>query len=725
MEHTNHPPVRLSGAVTRPAIARTIDQHRAGLVRLMWVLTAALALSIVLMSIPAYILDLTRPVDWPALEHPARPMFGLALLKNVVALAGVLMCIALAYILFRYRRDDRMAVYASFLLLFYSVASAGPVEQLAVYDPAFKHAAQSIVFLAAIPWAVFFCLFPNGQIAPHWSRWLPAYSTLWAVVLAVFDPFSEHMSSLAAPLTELVWTMSVPIIVVYAQSWRYRHASSFVERQQTKWIVFGLFVSLTLFTISTIPWVYVQNRPPGTISTAWVNWISFFLEVIWVIMLSVLPLTMTIAVLRYRLWDVNLIINRALVYTSLTALVVSIYVLIVGSLGAVFQERGSLLVSLLATGAVAMLFQPLRERLQRWVNHRMYGERDNPYVVLTRLSQRLDTALAPAAVLPTLVETIAHTLKLPYVAIALKQGYRFKIASEFGLAPPWMRPADGGEPGDHALSLPLVYQSELIGELVLAARSPNDPFSPAERALLEAITHQVGVIAHTIRLTADLQQSRERLVTTREEERRRLRRDLHDGLGPALAAMSFKLDAVTNLAGPAPEAARALAAELKSQIQTTLDDIRRIAYDLRPPALDELGLVGALREHIASSQGLRIVLEAPENLPPLAAAVEVAAYRIALEAINNVNRHAQAASCSVRLSLCDELCLEVSDDGCGLPDHVRAGVGMASMRERAEELGGTCVIEKRPGGGTRVWVQLPLMTAHPLNEEKLWTLSES
>jgi signal transduction histidine kinase len=726
MDHIDQPPVGLTGSIARPAILRAIDRRQDELVRVMWLLTAALALSIVLISLPAYIVDLTQPVNWPALEHPAKPDLALALLKNVVALTGVLMCFILAFILFRYRRGDRMAVYASFLLLFYSVASAGPVEQLAIYMPSFERTAQSIVFLAGIPWAIFFSLFPHGQIVPRWGRWLTPHAILWAVVLAVFNPFADHLNSPAAPLLELVWTLSLPVVLVYAQGWRYRHASSSTERQQTKWIVFGLFVTLTLFTISTIPWVYVQNRPPGTISTAWVNWISFFLELIWVIMIAVLPISMTIAVLRYRLWDINPIINRTLVYTSLTGLVAAIYILIVGSLSAVLQVHGSLLVSLLATGAVAMLFQPLRDRLQRWVNRWMYGERDNPYVVLTSLGQRLETAVVPAAVLPTLVETIAHALKLPYVAIALKEGEQFSVASEFGLAPRWLREEpDTAEAGEF-LTLPLVYQAETIGRLTLAPRSPIDPFIPTERALLADIARQVGVAAHAVRLTAALQRSRERLVTTREEERRRLRRDLHDGLGPALAAISFKLDATTNLIGRDPDAARALVADLKIHIRSLLDDIRRIAYALRPPALDELGLVGALREHIASNQGqgLRITLEAPEDLPVLAAAVEVAAYRITLEAITNVQRHAQARDCHVRLALCDDLCLEISDNGRGLPDDLRVGVGIASMRERAEELGGTCKIESQPGQHTRVLVELPLMI-NTLKEEGLWKLSES
>ena len=259
--------------------------------------------------------------------------------------------------------------------------------------------------------------------------------------------------------------------------------------------------------------------------------------------------------------------------------------------------------------------------------------------------------------------------------------------------------------------LPLVYQLETIGQLILAPRAPGEQFSQTDRRLLETIARQAGIAAYNVRLTQDLQRSRERLVTTREEERRRLRRDLHDGLGPVLAAMSFRLDTIHNLIESDPQTARNTVTHLKSQVQTALADIRRIAYDLRPPALDELGLVGALQEHITAlnqCNRLQIALKGPRRIAPLAAAVEVAAYRIALEAITNVVRHADARHCEVQLSLDDWLCMEVADDGRGITRSVRAGVGMSSMRERAEELGGTCAVEAMTTGGTRVVVRLPL-----------------
>jgi signal transduction histidine kinase len=349
----------------------------------------------------------------------------------------------------------------------------------------------------------------------------------------------------------------------------------------------------------------------------------------------------------------------------------------------------------------------------------MYGERDDPYAVLGRLSERLEVVVASQAVLPTIVETVADAFKLPYAAIALKEGEQFTIVAEQVRAPAFARNTNG----DMEI-LPLVYQMEMIGQMILAPRAPGEPFSQTDRQLLETIARQAGIAAYNVRLTQDLQRSRERLVTTREEERRRLRRNLHDGLGPILASMSFKLDAVHNLADRDASAVKKMVAELKMQMQDALADIRRIAYDLRPPALDELGLVGALKEHIASHNQvhkLQITLEAPDGAPSLPAAVEVAAYRIALEAMTNVSRHAGAQHCWVRLSLPDDLYLEVTDDGCGLPTTVRAGVGLNSMRERAEELGGTCVTTPMPERGTGVVARLPLSFEHVTGtKESAW-----
>jgi signal transduction histidine kinase len=423
-------------------------------------------------------------------------------------------------------------------------------------------------------------------------------------------------------------------------------------------------------------------------------------------LLSVLiPLSIGIALLRYRLWDIDMLINRTLVYGVLTLSTVALYILIVVGLGTLLQAQGNLGLALLATGLVAVAFQPLRTRLQRAANHLMYGERDDPYHVISRLGQRLEATLAPDAVLPTIVETVAQALKLPYAAIILQQGEEILSIVSYGSA--------RGE----LVRLPLVYQSEQMGELVLAPRAPSERFSPADRALLADVARQAGIAAHAVRLTADLkrltvdlQRERERLVTAREEERRRLRRDLHDGLGPQLASLTLKLETARNRLAHDPLADRLLS-ELAGRTQATIADIRRLVYALRPPALDELGLISALRElTVQSSDQIVIHLDAPDCLPELSAAAEVALYRIAQEALTNVVRHATARQCDIRLAL-DEpagwLVLSIQDDGRGLPRERGVGVGLVSMRERAEELGGTWSIESTSTGGTRVLAHLP------------------
>ncbi len=421
--------------------------------------------------------------------------------------------------------------------------------------------------------------------------------------------------------------------------------------------------------------------------------------------LLLIPLSIGIAILRHHLFDIDLLINRTLVYLTLTAIVVGTYVFVVGYLSALFRVGNNPVISILAAGCVAVLFAPLRDRLQRGVNRLMYGERDDPYTVLSKLGQRLEATFAPDAVLPIIVETVAQTLKLSYAAITLTA----KDSSSSDRDSFTVAAAYGSPPVD-PMRLPLVYQTEIVGQLIVAPR-PGEMFSAADRQLLANLAHQTGVVAHAVRLTSDLQRARERLVNTREEERRRLRRDLHDDLGPTLASLSQRLDTARKLILRDPKRAGALLGDLKEQFKGTITEIRRLVYALRPPALDELGLVGALREHIAQydqPHELSVTVEAPNDLPSLPAAVEVAAYYIVLEAFTNVARHSQARNCCIRLSIADGLRLEISDDGNGLPAAYRAGVGHNSMRERAAELGGEYRIEKIATGGMRVWVRLPL-----------------
>jgi signal transduction histidine kinase len=562
-------------------------------------------------------------------------------------------------------------------------------------------------------------LFPDGHPPSHRWRpvaWLGGLSIGLAVVSSTILLWPERGPALLTGdenpshvYQVLVVFVAVPMLfvaglgAVISLFVRFRRARG-DERQQIKW--FASAAALTLVWIS----IFGEPGSAGAVLPEAIAALASLLVV------QSIPVAVGIAILRHRLYDIDLLINRTLVYGVLSVIVVGLYVLVVGSLGALLQVQGSLFASLLATGLVAVLFAPLRDRLQRAVNRLMYGHRDDPYKVLSGLGERLETTLAPDAVLPTLVESVAQALKLPYAAITLKrnaEGESVKVA-EYGKK-------SVGEP----LVVPLSYQKETVGELILSPRSPGESFNTSDLQLLGDLAHQVGVAAHAVRLTADLQRSRERLVTAREEERKRLRRDLHDGVGPQLAALTLKLETARNLLSQDPKTA-ALMAELSERARATVSDVRRSVHALRPPALDELGLVPALREGAAQygQNDLRIAVEAPESLPPLPAAVEVAAYRIVQEAMTNVVRHAGASSCSVRIALDEEaeeadvLHLEVEDDGRGVGEDHKAGVGTHSMRERAEELGGRCTIEALPLRGTLVSVELPCWTARDSHRQE-------
>jgi two-component system NarL family sensor kinase len=517
-------------------------------------------------------------------------------------------------------------------------------------------------------------------------------ASVWPRAASTLD-WIGSWGAIESVLPAIYLVLSIVIVI-----WSYRTFRSTADRQKFRWLMFASLVcGGSTFFLWYLP-TFILGQPLLNSDGLGLLVLPY-------------PLALAIAILRYRLFDIDVLINRTLVYGILTASVVGIYVLVVSVLGTLLHTYGSFLNSLLATGLVAVLFQPLRARLQRMIDRLMYGERDDPYAVLSRLGSRLEATLAPEAVLPTIVETVAQALKLPYVAIALKQDDAFSITASYGLSQ--------GKP----LILPLVYQTEIIGRLLLAERVPGDAFTAADRRLLEDIAHQAGVAVHAVRLTADLQHSRERLVTTREEERRRLRRDLHDGLGSTLAALHLQAGAIRIMVRHDPAAAEGELADLQAEIRSAIGDIRRLVYALRPPSLDELGLVAAIQQYAAqcsisgsgkeqatqTDANLHIVVEAPEQLPALPAAVEVAAYRVTQEALNNVMRHAQARTCVVHLTLLDGLQLEITDDGVGLPAEPRAGVGLLSMRERAAELGGSCVIETEPGRGMRVLVKLPLL----------------
>lgn len=470
-----------------------------------------------------------------------------------------------------------------------------------------------------------------------------------------------------------------------------------VVRAQAGWLALGVVIGLAWWPASFVlgnvfP---VLNQP--------VEQLPWWLWPWQLVPTLAFPLCLGIAITRYRLFDIELVVNRALVYLALTACVVGIYVLVVGYLSWLFRVEENLSLSLVATGIVAVAFAPLRNRLQRGVNRLMYGERDEPYRLLTRLGRQLESTLHPSSALALTVETVALALKLPYVAIALDRAGRLQTVAEYGDV----------RPESHRV--PLVYAGDPIGELVVASRAPGEVFTPADLRLLHDLARQIGVAAHAVALAADLEQARLRLVTERGEERRRLGSDLHDGVGHQLTGLSRQLERATRALTAEPQLAGRLLADSAWQLTALTRQVRVLAHELFPPELELLGLAGALRERAQTRDGLRVEVDASDRLPALPAEIQAAVYLIALEAMTNVEKHAAAQSCRLRLRCSSPpgspngavLELDVVDDGRGLPPNAGVGLGLVSMQARAAEVGGSCTIATHAGGGTAVHVRVP------------------
>ncbi len=694
----------------------TLHGARLWLARAAWVIACAASLGMIAALLPM-ILRQSDYGDWmierTALLFDIRyfsdafEAYALSLLGLKYLAVAVFVGVAL-YVFWR-KSDDWMAILVSIMLLSvpHTFNLVGYTDDWYLYhspwdefmyalDEFFNSVGFAFLFL------VFF-LFPDGRFVPRWTRWFALLSALLVAAIwlnVVFRPESVWEDNITWASIILTF-LGLLLLATLSQIYRYRKISTPAQQAQTRLIVLSLVTIVAMFLVLIPPALGLTNffdTPLGAL----VSLVTGNLT------LTLLPLAFGVAMLRDQLWQSERVLNRAFVYFALTAILVIVYIFIIGALSEIFRATNNFLIAAIATGVVALLFQPLRERLQRSINRFLYGQRDEPFHVLNQLGAQLENTLAPDKALPLIVETIGKTLRVPYAAI--------ELTTDDG-----RRTTEYGTRSNNLVTMPLRYQNETVGELNIARRAPNENFSTADMQLLENLARQAGAVAYTARLNAQLQQSREKIIAERENERKRLRRDLHDGLGPTLASQTLKLDAALELLDaekPETREARKILQDVKTQTQNTVADIRRIVYELRPPALDDLGLVGALRAHLAqynTTNGLQITFDAPGELPPLSAAVQLNAYRIVLEAVNNVVKHAGAKHCVVRVMTNDgrrmtdgePLRIEIADDGNGSPEHFRAGVGISSMRERAKELGGTFRIEANEPKGTRVIAKFP------------------
>ncbi len=448
------------------------------------------------------------------------------------------------------------------------------------------------------------------------------------------------------------------------------------ERDEVLWVLAGALGTILLLALA---WVVPSAQLALTAAA-----------------LLPVPLAVAWAFGRGRLEDLDPALSRTLLYLSLSLLLLAVYgglLVLAGSLLGELTGRSDLLVFALA----AVLVQPARDRLQAAVNRLLYGDPVEPVAAVTEFGRRVDSAATPAQVLPGVLDLLARMLRLESAAVHL----------------PGRDPVRHGRlPGaaDEVTTLPLVHQGRSVGrlEVVLPAGRPG----PRLQALLDELVRQTAQVAHALLLQEEVQRSRESIVASREEERRRLRHDLHDGLGPGLAATAMQLEAAAELLPPDAAKAGQMLDEAAAYLRGTVAEVRRIVDDLRPSALGDLGLVGAVRAHAArlGDGGIDVTVDAPDELGPLPAAVEVAAFRIVGEAMTNVARHARASRARVTITPRDgalELC--VQDDGVGVRPGAPTGVGLGSMHQRAAELGGSCEVSGGPG--TTVRAVLPTAAA--------------
>lgn len=586
------------------------------------------------------------------------------------------------------------AIAATTGVVFQVSLTTDPTGQQAAVVLLVGYVALTVAWVLATTYPLL--LFPDGRLPSRRWLWVMRANTL-CLALAVLslvvkpgefvadDPVNPlGVSALGAVpgwvLTgALIGCLLVSFIAGISLVVRWHRGSEEV-RGRLAWLALAVVVVAVVLTVEQVvsPWAP--------------DWVGAIAESVWV---AALPVATTVALLRSGLFDVEAVLDRSLVYIILTGLVILTYIgtaTVVSSLTGLDAGNGA---GLLAAALVVVLMSPAQNVTQRAIDRFLYGDRSQPYALLSGFAAELGRTTGDEDLLQTVTRSIAQSLRVPYVAV---------VAGEEVEVP------------DDTDAFPLISHGRQEGVLLVGRRSGGRGFDAKETRLLVDLARQIAVERRALRLATDLQDSRERIVRGREEERLRVRRDLHDGVGPTLAAASLQCDALRDRWPIADPQAAVLLGQVKSEISQCVLDIRRVIDGLRPPALDDLGLVGVVREHAASlsAAGLGVRVDCPREMRLTSAAVEVAAYRIVTEAMTNVVRHAAASRCAVALRCTDGwLDVEVDDDGVGMNEPHREGIGLASMRERAAELGGSFTVASQPGLGARITARLPLPAHTP------------
>jgi signal transduction histidine kinase len=582
---------------------------------------------------------------------------------------------------------------------------------------------------------LFVLLFPDGRLpAGRWRALGYVTGGYLALVsaLSAISSFPKHAGPVrldevgsivvddtiggdwgGALVTPFLGLLVLCALSVVAMFFRRRRASATV-RQQLKWFLVA-FVFILLFGFVPHFAGALLSLPPTFDSAANAFFIASFVLV---------PIAAGFAILKYRLYDIDLVISRTLVYGSLAAFITAVYVAIVVGVGTLVGSGGqpNLVLSIVATAIVAVAFQPVRERLQKVANRLVYGKRATPYEVLSQFSERVAETYAAEEALPRMARVLAEGTGAEKAEVWLRAGGILRPAAAYpeanGTRPPevavtgQLLPDIGG-----TQAVAVRHQGELLGALTVTKRQ-GESLTPIEQKLLDDLAHQAGLVLKNVGLTAELlarleelRASRQRLVAAQDDERRRLERNLHDGAQQNLVALKVKLGLAEMLADKDPERARALLAELKGDTDETLETLRDLARGIYPPLLADRGLATAL-ESQARKATLPVSVEA-DGVGRHPQDVEAAVYFCVMEALQNIQKYAQASRATVRVQVTNgALHFWVEDDGIGFdPASQKRGSGTQNMADRLDALGGTVLIRSIPGTGSEVEGILPLTTA--------------
>jgi signal transduction histidine kinase len=581
--------------------------------------------------------------------------------------------------------------------------------------------------IVGLPVTFLLLLFPDGHLpSPRW-RWFARILAVSLVVVYVdivlapgkFGDEAEAFANLRNPLgvewlrpvlqVAIVSLAMLPIGVIgslVALVQRFRRSSG-VERLQLRWLVTAGTIVAVLYTVALLigfAGSWATSDQPG--------WMTV-LQNVAIFSFGLIPIAIGVSVLRYHLFDIDVVINRALLLGALAVFIAAVYVGVVVGVGALVGSRANPILSAAAAAIVALAFQPARSRAQRFANRLVYGERAAPYEVLSEFSERLGNAYATEELLPRMTRALAGGTG------AVRADVWVRIGSELVPESTWPHDAeplpsiaavedDVGEVSASGMREPIRHQGELLGALSIVKR-PGESITPTEEKLVRDLAAQAGLVMRNVALTEQLMEhieqlraSRQRLVNAQDEERRKLERNLHDGAQQQLVALSVKLRLAEALAARDPEKTQAMLADLQTETGQAIEDLRDLARGIYPPLLADKGLVAALEAQ--ARKGPIGTSVSAENVARYPQQVEAAVYFCALEALNNVVKYSGASSAEVRLAQSNGvLTFEVSDDGAGFDtDRTSYGTGLRGMADRIEVIGGVLEVRSAPGRGTSI-----------------------